>query len=44
VAKMPNAVLRPIESVWGHFAGGPAANAVDVGVIDCAARELLEGI
>ena len=22
VSKMPNAVFRPIESIWGHFAGG----------------------
>jgi homoserine O-acetyltransferase len=42
VSKMPNAVLRPIESVWGHFAGGPAANPVDVEFIDDALRELLE--
>jgi homoserine O-acetyltransferase len=41
VSKMPNAVLRPIESVWGHFAGGPAANPVDVKFIDDALRELL---
>jgi homoserine O-acetyltransferase len=41
VSKMTNAVLRPIESVWGHFAGGPAANPVDVRVIDDALRELL---
>jgi homoserine O-acetyltransferase len=42
VSKMPNAVLRPIESVWGHFAGGPAANPVDVKCIDDALRELLD--
>jgi homoserine O-acetyltransferase len=41
VAKMPNAILRPIESVWGHFAGGPAANPVDVKYIDDSLRELL---
>jgi homoserine O-acetyltransferase len=41
VSKMPNAQLRPIESVWGHFAGGPAANAVDVKFIDSAVREIL---
>jgi homoserine O-acetyltransferase len=41
VSKMPNAQLRPIESVWGHFAGGPAANAVDVKFIDGAVREIL---
>jgi homoserine O-acetyltransferase len=38
---MPNAQLRPIESVWGHFAGGPAANAVDVKFIDSAVKEIL---
>jgi homoserine O-acetyltransferase len=41
VSKMKNAILRPIESVWGHFAGGPAANPVDVKFIDHALRELL---
>ncbi|WP_020067695.1 hypothetical protein [Paraburkholderia caledonica] len=41
VSKMPNALLRPIESVWGHFAGGPAANPVDVKFIDDAVREIL---
>jgi len=41
VSKMPNAQLRPIESVWGHFAGGPVANAVDVKFIDSAVREIL---
>ena len=40
-SKMPNAQLRPIESVWGHFAGGPAANPVDVKFIDAAVREIL---
>jgi homoserine O-acetyltransferase len=42
VSKMPNAIYRPIESVWGHFAGGPAANPVDVKYIDRALHELLE--
>ena len=23
VSMMPNAELRPIESIWGHLAGGP---------------------
>ncbi|HTJ95194.1 MAG TPA: alpha/beta fold hydrolase [Pararobbsia sp.] len=41
VSKMPHAELRPIESVWGHFAGGPVANPVDVKFIDDAVRELL---
>jgi homoserine O-acetyltransferase len=26
---------------WGHFAGGPAANPVDVKFIDNAVREIL---
>lgn len=42
VSKMPNAICRPIESVWGHFAGGPVANPVDVKCIDQALHELLE--
>jgi len=42
VSKIRNAEFRPIESVWGHFAGGPVANPVDVKFIDQAARELLE--
>ncbi|GAB7524541.1 alpha/beta fold hydrolase [Paraburkholderia sp. 2C] len=41
VSKMPNAQLRPIESVWGHFAGGPAANATDIKFIDRAVRDIL---
>jgi homoserine O-acetyltransferase len=41
VSKMPNVQLRPIESVWGHFAGGPAANPVDVKFIDSAVGEIL---
>jgi homoserine O-acetyltransferase len=27
--------------VWGHFAGGPAANAVDVKFIERPVREIL---
>jgi homoserine O-acetyltransferase len=41
VSKMPNAQFRPIESIWGHFAGGSVANKDDVSVINDAARELL---
>ena len=41
VAQMPNAELRPIESIWGHLAGGPGFNAVDAAFVDAALRELL---
>jgi homoserine acetyltransferase len=41
VSRMPNAQLRPIESVCEHFAGGPAANPVDVKYIDDGVREIL---
>ncbi|WP_298220517.1 hypothetical protein, partial [Halothiobacillus sp.] len=41
VSKMPNAELRPIPSIWGHFAGGPGMNKVDVKFIDDALKELL---
>jgi homoserine O-acetyltransferase/O-succinyltransferase len=40
VALMPNAELRVIESVWGHYAGG-GRNAADTSFIDTALRELL---
>lgn len=38
---MPNAEFRPIPSVWGHFAGGPGLNPVDVKFIDDSLKELL---
>lgn len=41
VSKMPNAVYRPIPSIWGHFAGGPGTNPVDVKFLDNALKELL---
>lgn len=41
VSKMPNAVLRPVPSIWGHFAGGPGTNPVDVQFIDKSLKELL---
>lgn len=41
VACMPNATLRPIESVWGHYAG-MGVNPADVDFIDKAIAELLE--
>ena len=34
VRHMPNAVLRPIPSLWGHMAGRPGANPVDTAFID----------
>ena len=37
---IPNAELRVIPGVWGHFAGG-GANPVDTAFIDGAVRELL---
>ena len=43
VAHMPNARLITIPSVWGHFAGGPGTNPVDVAFIDAKLKELLEG-
>lgn len=41
VAHMPNATLIPIESVWGHFAGGPGTSPVDVAFLDEKLKELL---
>jgi homoserine O-acetyltransferase len=43
VSQMPNAECRPIPSVWGHIAGGPGLNPVDVKFIDDALKELLAG-
>ena len=40
VDHMPNAELRIIPSVWGHYAGG-AANPDDVAFVDRALRDLL---
>jgi homoserine O-acetyltransferase len=40
VQHIPDAELRTIPGVWGHFAGG-GANPVDVDVIDGAVKELL---
>ncbi len=40
VARMPNAELRIIPGVWGHFAGG-GMNPDDVRFIDDALKELL---
>lgn len=41
VSKMPNAEYRPILSIWGHFAGGPGTNPVDVKFLDNSLKELL---
>ena len=38
---MPNAQLRPIQSIWGHLAGGPGFNAEDTRFLDAALKELL---
>ena len=41
VANMPDAKLIPIESIWGHFAGGPGTNPEDVKFLDGKIKELL---
>ena len=41
VMQVPNAELRPIESIWGHLAGGPGANEADTKFVEDAIRELL---
>lgn len=41
VVQMPHAELRPIESIWGHLAGGPGFNPSDSKFVDDAIRELL---
>jgi homoserine O-acetyltransferase len=41
VSKMPDAELRPIVSIWGHFAGGPGTSPDDVRFLDAALKELL---
>lgn len=40
ISHMSHAELRPIPSIWGHYAGG-AANQDDVAFVDAALRELL---
>jgi homoserine O-acetyltransferase len=40
VAHIPDAQLRVIPGVWGHFAGG-GVNPVDIGFIDGVLKELL---
>lgn len=41
VAHMPNAELRPFDSIHGHFAGGSGLSAKDVKFLDDAWKELL---
>ena len=41
VAHMPNAELRPLESIWGHLAGGPGFNQPDSEFIDNAINEIM---
>lgn len=41
VANMRNATYVPIPSIWGHFAGGPGTNPVDVKFLDDKLKELL---
>lgn len=41
VSHMPNAELRIVETIWGHFAGGPCLCQDDFNVLDGALRELL---
>ncbi len=43
VARMPNAELRPIPSIWGHRAGNPVFNPEDANFIGDAVKELLAG-
>jgi homoserine O-acetyltransferase len=41
VQNMPNAELRVLNTVWGHFAGGPGTSPADIEVLDAALKELL---
>ncbi len=41
VSHMPNAELRVIPSVWGHRAGAPGTDPVDIRFVDSAIRDLL---
>jgi homoserine O-acetyltransferase len=41
VARIPNAELRVIHSIWGHLAGLPGTNAEDDAFVDAALNELL---
>jgi homoserine O-acetyltransferase len=41
VAHMPHAELRVIPSVWGHRAGAPGTDPVDIAFVDAAVRDIL---
>jgi homoserine O-acetyltransferase len=41
VDNMPNARFVPIPSIWGHFAGGPGTNPVDIKFLDDQLKQLL---
>ena len=41
VSHMPHAQLYPIESIWGHLAGGPGFNPEDTKFVDDSLKELL---
>tara|TARA_B100001750_G_scaffold208557_1_gene187579 strand:- start:111 stop:899 length:789 start_codon:yes stop_codon:yes gene_type:complete len=41
VALMSNAEFRPINSIWGHLAGGPGFNPVDSKFVDDTLKEIL---
>lgn len=41
VAHMPNAELRVVKTVWGHFAGGPGTSPEDIKVLERSLAELL---
>jgi len=41
VARMSNAELRPIPSIWGHRAGSPRTNPEDLAFLQKAVRDLL---
>ncbi len=41
VQNMPNAELRVLNTVWGHFAGGPGTSPADIEILDAALKELL---
>jgi homoserine O-acetyltransferase len=38
---MPNAKLHVVNTVWGHFAGGPGTSPDDIKVLNSALVELL---
>ena len=42
VAHMPNAELRPFETVWGHLAGSPGPEPADAALLERTLREILD--